>query len=249
MAHSAVRKILSSLFATVLFCAGAHAQVGFGGMFPGPGTPHSAGGVSNIAFDNSYDPGSNGGSGNISTAYTGASLSDGLLVACIAGDTTTDSVTAVSYNAVAMTQGQKFQNPQAGGRWIYLYYLLNPASGSHTFAVTQSGGGFLIPVLGEYSGVKQSGQPDATATNSSILGSFSTNITIANTNAWAIACAQTGTPGSFTSGTGGTFRLKDATFGNIALYDSNAGASAGVYSFGVNMSANVGINIVSFQSD
>lgn len=41
-----MRKSLAAFLAATLFTSQAHAQVGFGGMFPGPGTVHSAGGGS-----------------------------------------------------------------------------------------------------------------------------------------------------------------------------------------------------------
>src|SRR6185437_7904588 len=82
----------------------AHAQVG---QLPGGNAGSKfkivSGGSFSIAFDNAANAGSNGGSGNFSTSYTGSSLTHGLLVVCIVGDTTTDSVTGVTYNSVSAT--------------------------------------------------------------------------------------------------------------------------------------------------
>lgn len=202
-----------------------------------------------IAYDNSSFLGSNGGSGNFSASYTGATLTNGLLVAGITGDTTTDSITAVTYDGAALTLGAKLQT--SGGRWIYCYYLLGPASGSKTFAITQSGGGYLIPVVAEYSGVKQSGQPDATATNSSggsFVTSLASSITIANANSWSVLCAQNA-GGTYSNGTGAIVRVQDTTFHNTGLYDSNADLSTGSNSMTVNISPSspIGVVLVSFQ--
>ena len=138
------------------------AQVGF--PFPGPGTAHTTGGGGGITFDNTSTLGNNAGSGNFSTSYTGSTLTNGMLVACVMGSDMSDSSPVASYNSVNMTLAASVASA-ASLRWVYTFYLLNPASGSNTFAVTQTGGDFLSINVAEYAGVKQSTQPDATTTD------------------------------------------------------------------------------------
>lgn len=58
---------------------------------------------------------------------------------------TSDSVSAVSYNSVAMTfiPGSKVSNGQYTVEW---YYLVNPATGSNTVSVTMTGSVFDIGI-------------------------------------------------------------------------------------------------------
>jgi hypothetical protein len=231
-----LKNLLSALLALALCITPASPQ-GISSMLPGPGTAHSTGGGGGgIAYSNSADLGYNGGGGNFSTSYTGSILTHGLLVACISGnDSASDTLTAVTYGGNALSLGAKVF--VSGNRWIYLYYLLNPPSGSNTFAITQSGGNYLIPVVAEYSGVLQSSQPDAIATHTDNVGGTSvvTTVTVANNGSWPVLCVQTNSVG-YSSGTNATVRVQDAALHVTALYDSNAPVSPGSYS----MTANFG---------
>jgi hypothetical protein len=196
--------------------------------------PVAGGGGGPIAYNNSADLGYNGGGGNFSTSYTGSVLTHGLLVACISGnDSASDTLTAVTYGGNALSLGAKVF--VSGNRWIYLYYLLNPPSGSNTFAITQSGGNFLIPVVAEYSGVLQSSQPDATATHTDNAGNtfVTTTVTVANNASWPVLCVQTNGTG-YSSGTNAAVRVQDGALFITALYDSNAPVSPGSYSMTAN---------------
>ena len=221
------------LLLAALLCAlalPAWAQIGLTGA---GGFKPTAAGATNIAFNSAADLGNNGGSGNFSASYTSGSGSHRLLVACIAGDdsTGTDSITGVTYNSVAMTLGAKKQ--VTGARWTYVYYLLNPASGANTLAITQTGGNFLVVGAADYTGVKQSGQPDATATNDtggSHATSLTTSVTTVADKSWAIMCDQ-GPDKQATAGTGATRRAVDAAFADWAIFDSNGAITpAGSYS-------------------
>lgn len=201
--------------------------------------PVAAGGIAYIS-GSAQNLGSNGGTGNFSGAYTSASGTHVAMVVCINGGTTgASTVTNVTYNGVVMTLAFGAQNPGGGGRYEYEYYLLGPASGANNLVITQTGGDYLIPIVAEYSGVKQTAQPDAIAANSSggsSVTSLTSSITVMNTGSWAVMCgnASNGSAG-WSSGTGATFRAADV-FAGSAIYDSAGPLSAGANSLTDNVS-------------
>jgi len=103
------------------------------------------------------------------------------------------TVSTVTYNGVGMTHASGadevfFESPYYLRSTIF--YLYAPATGSAytvsvTFSSTQNGRGGVC----SYSGVKQSGQPDAIATNYGNSGSPTLNITTVADNCWVFAVA------------------------------------------------------------
>lgn len=187
-----------------------------------------------IGFNAATFLGGNGGSGNFSASYTSGSGSGRLLVVTFLGTAATnpDSISAVTYNSVAMTLATK--QAASGGRWAYLYYLVAPATGSNTLAITQTGGDFILGVIaGDYTGVNATGQPDASAqgdSGGSNVTSLTTPITVVTANSWVIFGAQQGNGTThWANQTGSTVRASDSTFGYTALYDSAADLSAGSF--------------------
>jgi hypothetical protein len=222
------------------------AQVGF--PFPGPGTAHTTGGGGNITFDNTSTLGNNGGSGNFSTSYTGSTLTNGMLVACIMGSDMSDSSPVPSYNSVNMTLAASVASASTF-RWVYTFYLLNPASGSNTFAVTQTGGDYLIVNVAEYAGAKQSTQPDATKTDQNQAEPLTSALTVGTNNSWIVACIQMFGSGPNATGAVNTLRVTDG-FGQLHLFDSNGGVSTGSQSSTYNSgggAANVQLVQTSFK--
>lgn len=148
-----------------------------------------------------------------------------------------DDITGVTYNSVAMTLAVKKINPTSGDRNLYLYYLIAPATGSHTVTISASGSHNLSGGALSYTGAKQSSQPDATTTNvevSSASKTLTTAIVTVNDNSWSVlleGCFD-GSSGPI-AGTGATLRQLDtiSTFGAWGLFDSNAAIHpAGSYS-------------------
>ncbi|HKM71461.1 MAG TPA: hypothetical protein VJX94_15630 [Stellaceae bacterium] len=82
------------------------------------------GGGGTIAFVNAVDGGNNGGSTNSLTySYTATTGPHSLLVVCVAGDTSADDVTGVTYNSLPMTLAVKsIGTPTL--RYTYTYYLV-----------------------------------------------------------------------------------------------------------------------------
>lgn len=118
-----------------------------------------------------------------------------------AGDTTT----SVTYNSVAMTQIGKIAL-DAETPFIYVYGLVAPATGSNTVSITRSGTGSVIGgAATSYTGVAQTGFPDASTTNHSFGGTLTTTVTTvaANTLIYSFVMSDnrfSGTP----AGTGTT---------------------------------------------
>lgn len=216
----------------------------------------SSGGGSAIAFNNFADLGNNGGGGaTLSTSYSGASLTHGLLVACFAGAQSGNNISSISYGGNALTLGTNGSTPaQIVGngtfRTLTLYYLLNPPSGSNTFQVTVSSDYALVTVA-EYSGVKQTSQPDST--NGVLAGSAASSQTITDTivnaNSWAMSCAESESAGTFSSGTNATYRGDGAAFNLPSQFDSNAALTTGSQNITVNFSTSavLGTVVAAFQ--
>lgn len=196
-----------------------------------------------IAFDVASDNGSLAGPATSVTWAHTCTGSNRILFACFFGNTT-DTVTGVTYNNVAMTFVNKVSN--TADRWIYVYMLVNPASGANN--IVASGSSSLWRGLGvSYTGAAQSGQPDASGTNSAtaVTGLTGTITTVA-ANAWAILLGKTNN-GDPAAGTGSTQR--EVGEGNgIAIFDSNAGLTAGSNSMAITSSlGNDAVIMVSFS--
>lgn len=131
------------------------------------------------------------------------------------GDTT-DIVTGVTYGGISLTLIDKKQVP--GDRFIYLYGLLNPATGSNSVVVTASGSIFMDGIAASYTGVKQSGLPDAeTTASASSANSLTTSLTTATDLAWTVLFSKT-SGGDPTAGTGATVRQHE---NGVGFFDSN----------------------------
>lgn len=199
-----------------------------------------------IALVNRADLGLNGGSGtSFSASYTVGSGATRLLVVTIwSGDAgSADNITggSATYNGVAMTLARV----SSGTRWIGQYYLLNPASGSNTVAVTTTRSDYIGLLASDYTGVLQSSQPDATGASSA---SNDTTLTVGTANSWTVLSAvANGSVAASTNSTGVTA----ATFGNAGHFDSNGAVAAGSFTMSFtsgDTSKNAGV-IVSYKPD
>src|SRR3990167_4966147 len=104
-----------------------------------------------------------------------------------------NAATAVTYNSVAMT---KINEVALGGgvAATQLWLLMNPASGANTVSVTITGG--VSSISASYTGVLQTGQPDAQNTNTTTSGtSLAVTVTTIADNDWLIG-------GAFDNGAG-----------------------------------------------
>lgn len=182
----------------------------------------------------------------LTSPITLSSVVDGLLVVGITGDVSTgaDDIISVIYGSSPLTLAIKNPNTGSSGvlRFDYIYYLLNPATGTNNVVITATTSHILIAVAAYYSGVKQSGQPDATTTNGVYVGGFSTlttSITTVSNNAWAILLEQHDM-GSLTTlaGAGASLRVTDPTYNQPTILDSGGPITpAGAFSMTTSMSS------------
>jgi hypothetical protein len=188
-----------------------------------------------IAFVGAADGGDVVSASGMTYSYVCGSGSNRLLVVNATGDVTSDIVTGVTYGGVSMSLVGKHYGGGGGDRWQYMFELLNPASGANNIVISASGTcDRIMSVAADYSGAKQSGQPDASITNGSAGGSgtLTTSVTTVADGDWVVLC-ETGfnvdqsPPGV---GAGSTLRVT-GSFGSLAIFDSNGPVTpAGSYS-------------------
>ncbi len=176
-----------------------------------------------IAFD-----AASGGATNSVTSRTVSHTctgSDRALVVAVTGDhEPTDVITGVTYNGVSMTQVAKAA--VAGSRYVYLFYLNAPATGTHDIVASASSATYIGIAAASYTGVSQTGQPEAnhvdTAASSATLTATVTTIT---DNAWTVLGVSNASS-TVAAGSGSTFRHSDdilgAGDGITGIFDSNA---------------------------
>jgi len=177
-------------------------------------------GTPGISFDNSADGGNNGGSTtSLTSSYTVGSGANRLLVVNLIGDTSADDITSVTYNGASMTLLGKVRAPS--NNWQYLYYLLNPSSGSHSVVVTAGSTHYLISQAASWFNVKQSAQPDAFTTNTAPAGSTSTTTSLTTVAAGSLVVQGLWSYGHLAAGTGATPIVIDAAIGGAGIFASS----------------------------
>lgn len=174
-----------------------------------------------------------------------------LFVAC--GIPTANTITGVTYNGVAMALLNKLQVASGSGRFFYLYYLANPATGANNIVVTSSGSDVLRACAASYTGAAQTGIPDSqnTAYNGAVAASASLtgSTTSVADNSWLISIGmQVGGPTTAGASTTSRIQVPEGSFG---IFDSNAAKTpAGSYSLAIvngdSVAREMGMVIASF---
>jgi hypothetical protein len=138
----------------------------------------------------------------------------------VIGDTTTDTVTGVTYAGVAMTLVGK--NKTTSNRYNYLYYLVAPATGANNVVISQSSSVFIGGASVSYTGVSPVDTIDASTTNLATATSITTSVTTVADNCWYIEVCGVGNSG-LTVGAGTTERCIVYTAANkfSVMYDGN----------------------------
>jgi len=149
--------------------------------------------------------------------------SNRLLLVGVTIHNATAKTVAVTYGGVSMTKiGQACTDD---GEYSYLFYLLDPASGANTVAVSWGGGSeYVYCASVSYTGVKQTGQPDANTTGVQNTTNFSLSVTTIADNCWTMAL-MTCWDKDIVAGAGTTLRAvndNNATRTYSAIFDSNA---------------------------
>lgn len=173
--------------------------------------------------------------GNLGTSATLSHTVTGtnpVLVCTVQTADTGDSSTGVNYNSVAMTQGIKAVTADSSSYYTYLYYLVNPATGTHdavaTFSSSEAHGQFSC------SSFTGAGTPEAFASATHATGVGDTvildPITTLTDNAWVVGAIGVFSGAKVTASVGTTMsRGNNVSFWDTA--DSNGAKSpAGSYS-------------------
>lgn len=176
-----------------------------------------------IAYDNSASAQSANGATSLTYAVTIAASNEYLVVGAVDYG---DYVTGMTYNGTSMTSLGS-QAIVGGGGSVRAYGLANPSMGANNVVITKSTGSNFIPsVAGSYSGAAQTGQPEATGTNTaSSASTLTVSATTLTDNAWMVLLGWNDNGGTMTASTGSTKRTQTPSYGGFALFDSNAGIS------------------------
>lgn len=139
-----------------------------------------------ISYDNSKT--TDFGSGTVGTdSFVVGSGSNRALFVCAYSDSG-DFITGITYNGVAMTLVDKLN--VSGTVYIYIFKLVNPASGSHTIQVSASSSTYLFWAAVSYAGAHQSALVDGSAVkstgNTDGSGDWTKSITTTVDNDWLL---------------------------------------------------------------
>lgn len=175
-----------------------------------------------IAFDAAVDGGLvTATSLTWSHTCTGSNLA---LVVGTLGDLTSDLITGVTYNAVAMTKLGVIKIP--ADRFMTLWGLINPSTGAHNIVATASSSSVIGGVSASYTGVTSFETPATTNTAASPATTVTGTFTTTNANDWTFCVGGDDNGITPAAGTGTTSRVSSAT-SDIGLFDSNAALAAG----------------------
>jgi len=176
-------------------------------------------GTPGITFDNSIDGGNNGGTtASLTYRFTVGTGANRLLVVNLIGDTSVDDISSVTYAGTPLTLLQKIQSPS--NNWQYLYYLLNPASGSNNVVITAASSHYLLSQAASWYNIKQSAQPDAITTNTAAVTSTSITTSLTTVAPGALVLQGIWSNGHLAAGTGATPIVADAAFGGAGIFVS-----------------------------
>lgn len=149
-----------------------------------------------------FDAGSSGNTGSGSSLTVAHTCTGSNRILWVMGFTTgNDTVTGITYNAVAMTQAVK--KTTASSQTVYLYYLVAPATGANNIVLSDSGTNNLTIVGMSFTGASQTGVPDATSSNNNTGTTASVSLTTIADNCMVVAGYRFNT-GTKTAGAGTT---------------------------------------------
>lgn len=185
-----------------------------------------------IAFDAPSGSFVNPGTSH-TVAHTCSGTNRALWVNVVGADVT-DLITGCTYAGAPMTLVSK---GRGNGRWNYLFLLLNPATGTNNIIASASASSYIEINGASYTGVAQSGPPEAVAQNmaSGSATSRSQSVTTVADNSWVVGSAM-GQSGAITAGAATTLRNTSLVG---ALIDSGGPVTpAGARALTVNAGAN-----------
>lgn len=167
-----------------------------------------------IAFDtSSFNSWTTGTSHTLSHTCSGY---DRLLVVTLYINSNSDRITNVTYNSISMSRINFINNWSS--EWIYMYYLLNPSTGTNNIVATTSSSTTVIMQNTSYNEVSQTWQPNISwvswyATRTTTETFLTTTID----NCWTIWIFRTWTNMTAISGT----TLRTWVNATLQIWDSN----------------------------
>lgn len=167
-----------------------------------------------------FDRISNVTAGGNPVSFTHICTGDNLILIVGLRDTNGDQVTGITYNGIAMTLYLKYN--LAGTDWDYIYYLIGPATGTHSITVTGSGSMTLIGHGVSYTGVSQGGFPDAGQNSAGTADHFTGTVITGADNAWTVIYADNEI-GDFTAGTNTLIRNAGPTGSKVMVFADSDG--------------------------
>ena len=178
-----------------------------------------------ISYISSTDLTSTPGTSQTTSVNVGSGSNRGLVVTGVSS-TGTDDLTGITYAGVAMTRIGAVA-PTSGARWLYLYWLSNPTSGTNNLVVSHSASQpWFAGQASVYNGVNQSDTVDAS--NSLRAGGGATSYTMTLTTvadqAWIMGYIS---PDGYNPAATSPALERGTDQGNAGYGDSNAGFSPG----------------------
>ena len=176
-------------------------------------------GTAGITYDNSADGGNNNGTtASLTYSYTVGTGANRLLLVNLVGDTSADNISSVTYAGAPMTLLGKVQSPS--NNWQYLYYRLNPASGSNNVVITAGSSHYLISQAASWYNVKQSAQPDALTTNTAAATKTSITTSLTTVATGSLVVQGLWSYGHLTAGPGAALIVTDKALGGAGIFAS-----------------------------
>ena len=170
-------------------------------------------------FDNAADGENNGGSTtSLTYVYTVGTNSNRLLLVNVVGSTSVDDVSSVTYASAPMTLIAKVLTPDA--QWHYLYYLLNPASGTNNVVVTAASAHYLWSEAASWYNVTRSGQPASYTTNTAAFPSVSLTTSLPASSNNAIVAESMWAYTGLIPYSGSAPLVVDSAFESLGLFSS-----------------------------
>lgn len=155
-----------------------------------------------------------------------------------------ETLTGITYNAVALTQINKKIRSNGVG-WLYLYYLAGPATGANNLVASYSANTHTYLAGANYTGAAQIGIPDAQATSAAAGNDEEASVTVVGSTCWiaGYGLSDNGGVGAGTNMTSRGTAGASTIFGDTAAIVGPGAVALGIVGTG---SGNQIINAASF---
>lgn len=141
----------------------------------------------------------------------------------------TNDITGITYAGVAMTHIGSEDVPGEATKSV-LYGLTAPATGANNIIISRTSSGHIVASGASYTGVSQTGQPEAFGVNTANSTVVNITATVTTENAWLVGtAARAYTGANISGGTDTTLRIENSLLlpGLEAAGDSNGPLAAG----------------------